>query len=501
MVMPPSSTRGGITPRRKSMTDKPAPNQAESHITRDDLVAFYSEHEPSKIANVDTILSKASTERICDMLQQKYGESPKTTPGKAPRAAVTAGADAHAAGATGAIARTPERSSAARTPGSSGTTPRASPSTRRKSLSSATAESPRRTSALPPSATAAARRPSLNAAALSATLNAASAAPGSTTPVTPSAAVAAAATPAPNDAKPHTESASAGGGQGEAAGEALREAGKLKVLSPNGVDGGSVAEALRTCSPQHGVPRAAVKPRAAIDTFTQLQVEVKQLRMVLAGGRDEDEDGAGGAGGGGATGPTKVKVVCRLRPANRDELARGAAECWSLGGDGSVSLLPGFGRDESAGVVAAGSDFKFDAVLGPRCSQQDVYATVEPVVQSVLQVSVLWYGRVCGRCERRPTARWLAGWPAARHNARTQHNTRTRSVHRLARCSLRTALRTDATLALHYTPPHRTSHTALHPSYLPTYLPTYLRTYLPTYLPTQPPTERTTDQTTKRPND
>ena len=52
-------------------------------MTKAQLVAFYSKHDPSKVASVDKILKHYTTAQLVTQLKERYGAAP--TPGERPR--------------------------------------------------------------------------------------------------------------------------------------------------------------------------------------------------------------------------------------------------------------------------------------------------------------------------------------------------------------------------------------------------------------------------------
>jgi hypothetical protein len=50
------------------------------YIEPEQLVAFYAEHNPAYVANVDEVLRQHSAQKIIDSCQKKYGAQPTTTP-------------------------------------------------------------------------------------------------------------------------------------------------------------------------------------------------------------------------------------------------------------------------------------------------------------------------------------------------------------------------------------------------------------------------------------
>jgi hypothetical protein len=74
----------GETTWEKPLAPAPAPAPAEPSgptLTREDLVAFYQEHEPERVSNIDSIMAKYGTAEINDILRQRFGVVPTPTGG------------------------------------------------------------------------------------------------------------------------------------------------------------------------------------------------------------------------------------------------------------------------------------------------------------------------------------------------------------------------------------------------------------------------------------
>ncbi|CAJ1333122.1 unnamed protein product, partial [Effrenium voratum] len=88
-----------------------------------------------------------------------------------------------------------------------------------------------------------------------------------------------------------------------------------------------------------------------------------------------------------------IRVYCRFRAQNEAEEYRGGQEAWEFSG----SPLSCVQQAPSTATLGALPNYIFDRVFGPEASQQDVYETVDPVVQEVLSGGgngcILCYGQ------------------------------------------------------------------------------------------------------------
>ena len=90
--------------------------------------------------------------------------------------------------------------------------------------------------------------------------------------------------------------------------------------------------------------------------------------------------------------PANVRVLVRIRPLNNTEHRRNGrynkSEAISIDSNSSLTLaMSGSNsetrRDRSSSSALENKSFKFDAVLGPRSSQADVYSNVKEIVEAV----------------------------------------------------------------------------------------------------------------------
>jgi hypothetical protein len=98
MCLKKTTDPSGFCPTHREAAGIPSFTQATSasELSKEQLVAFFTKHDPERIADVDQTLEafKGKSSVLCQKMKEKYGESPRDFSQGATATAATAATDA-----------------------------------------------------------------------------------------------------------------------------------------------------------------------------------------------------------------------------------------------------------------------------------------------------------------------------------------------------------------------------------------------------------------------